>query len=161
MGVIQQKGQFSGKAYSIQIAGDTPTAAEQQKIDSFLTQQEQPYKQSYEYYFGQRTNEDVPQEVPIQEEGGFRRAVGAGIDQLQLAYGSSLEGLGKVTGLEGLENYGADVVEKNEQEFQEKAAGFTKLDDADSFGDYLKFYTETLGQQVPPVSYTHLRAHET
>ena len=34
MGIIQQKGQFSGKAYSIQIAGDTPTAAEQQKIDA-------------------------------------------------------------------------------------------------------------------------------
>jgi hypothetical protein len=154
MGVIQQKGQFSGKAYSIQIAGDTPTSAEQQKIDSYLTQQEQPYKQSYEYYFGQRTNEDVPQEVPIQEEGGFRRAVGAGVDQLQIAYGSSLEGLGKVTGLEGLENYGSDVVEKNEQEFQEKAAGFTKLDDADSFGDYLKFYAETLGQQVPQLGST-------
>ncbi len=154
MGIIQQKGQFSGKAYSVQIAGDTPTAAEQQKIDSFLTQQEQPYKQSYEYYFGQRTNEDVPQEVPIQEEGGFRRAVGAGVDQLQLAYGSSLEGFGKVTGLEGLENYGADVVEKNEQEFQEKAKGFTSLDDADSFGDYVKFYTETLGQQVPQLGST-------
>ena len=154
MGIIQQKGQFSGKSYSVQIAGDTPTAAEQQKIDRFLTQQEQPYKQSYEYYFGQRTNEDVPQEIPIQEEGGFRRAVGAGVDQLQLAYGSSLEGLGKVTGLEGLENYGADVVEKNEQEFQEKAAGFTKLDDADSFGDYLKFYAETLGQQVPQLGST-------
>ena len=154
MGVIQQKGQFSGKSYSIQIAGNTPTPVEQQKIDSYLTQQEQPYKQSYEYYFGQRTNEDVPQEVPIQEEGGFRRAVGAGVDQLQLAYGSSLEGLGKVTGLEGLENYGSDVVEKNEQEFQEKAAGFTKLDDADSFGDYLKFYTETLGQQVPQLGST-------
>ena len=154
MGIIQQKGQFSGKSYSVQIAGDTPTAAEQQKIDSFLTQQEQPYKQSYEYYFGQRTNEDVPQEVPIQEEGGFRRAVGAGVDQLQLAYGSSLEGFGKVTGLEGLENYGADVVEKNEQEFQEKAKGFTSLDDADSFGDYVKFYTETLGQQVPQLGST-------
>ena len=154
MGIIQQKGQFSGKSYSVQIAGDTPTAAEQKKIDSFLTQQEQPYKQSYEYYFGQRTNEDVPQEVPIQEEGGFRRAVGAGVDQLQIAYGSSLEGLGKVTGLEGLENYGSDVVEKNEQEFQEKAAGFTKLDDADSFGDYLKFYAETLGQQVPQLGST-------
>jgi hypothetical protein len=154
MGIIQQKGQFSGKAYSVQIAGDTPTPVEQQKIDSFLTQQEQPYKQSYEYYFGQRTNEDVPQEVPIQEEGGFRRAVGAGVDQLQLAYGSSLEGFGKVTGLEGLENYGADVVEKNEQEFQEKAKGFTSLDDADSFGDYVKFYTETLGQQVPQLGST-------
>jgi hypothetical protein len=154
MGVIQQKGQFSGKSYSIQIAGDTPTPVEQQKIDSYLTQQEQPYKQSYEYYFGQRTNEDVPQEVPIQEEGGFRRAVGAGVDQLQIAYGSSLEGLGKVTGLEGLENYGSDVVEKNEQEFQEKAAGFTRLDDADSFGDYIKFYTETLGQQLPNLGST-------
>ena len=154
MGIIQQKGQFSGKSYSVQIAGDTPTAAEQKKIDSFLTQQEQPYKQSYEYYFGQRTNEDVPQEVPIQEEGGFRRAVGAGVDQLQIAYGSSLEGLGKVTGLEGLENYGSDVIEKNEQEFQEKAAGFTKLDDAETFGDYLSFYTETLGQQVPQLGST-------
>ena len=154
MGIIQQKGQFSGKSYSVQIAGDTPTAAEQQKIDSFLTQQEQPYKQSYEYYFGQRTNEDVPQEVPIQEEGGFRRAVSAGVDQLQTLYGSAIEGAGKVTGLEGLENYGSDVVEKNEQEFQEKAAGFTRLDDAETFGDYLKFYTETLGQQVPQLGST-------
>ena len=154
MGIIQQKGQFSGRSYSVQIAGDTPTAAEQQKIDRFLTEQEQPYKQSYEYYFGQRTNEDVPQEIPIQEEGGFRKAVGAGVDQLQIAYGSGLEGLGKITGLEGLENYGSDVIEKNEQEFQEKAAGFTKLDDAETFGDYLSFYAETLGQQIPQLGST-------
>ena len=154
MGIIQQKGQFSGKAYSVQIAGDTPTPIEQQKIDSFLTQQEQPYKQSYEYYFGQRTNEDVPQEIPIQEEGGFRKGVGAGVDTLQSLYGSSLEGIGKVTGLEGLENYGSDVVEKNEQERAEKSAGFTQLDDAETFGDYLKFYTETLGQQLPNLGST-------
>ena len=154
MGVIQQKGQFSGKAYSVQIAGDTPTAAEQQKIDSFLTQQEQPYKQSYNYYFGQRTNEDVPQEVPIQEEGGFRKAVGAGVDTLQSLYGSAVEGVGSVTGLEGLENYGADVIEKNERERAEKSQGFTQLDDAETFGDYAQFYIETLGQQLPNLGST-------
>ena len=92
--------------------------------------------------------------MPIQEEGGFRKAVGAGVDTLQSLYGSSLEGIGKVTGLEGLENYGSDVVEKNEQERAEKAVGFTQLDDAETFGDYAKFYTETLGQQLPNLGST-------
>lgn len=153
MGIIQQKGQFSGKAYSIQIAGDTPTASEQQKIDSYLNQQEQPYKQSYEYYFGQKDQQEASP-PPMENEGGFGRAVSAGVDQLQIGYGSAIEGLGKSIGLEGLENYGSDVVDKNKTEFAEKTKGFTRLEDADSFGDYATFYAETLGQQVPQLGST-------
>ena len=38
------------------------------------------------------------------------RGLSRGVDVAQMGYGSALEGLGKVAGLEGLQQYGGDVV---------------------------------------------------
>ena len=146
MGVINVQGPNSGLQYPVKIAGDTPTAQEQARIDQFLQQKEAEFAQFSASRYG------APQVPETQDdvdgpEGGFRSALGAGLDQLQIGYGSALEGLGSVTGLQGLENYGADVVERNNAELAEKQTGFTQYEDIDGVGDSLKFYGETIGQQ--------------
>jgi len=145
MGVIFVKDPQTGIDYSVNIAGSSPTEAEKSRINKFLSD-----KRAQTPVVTQPSAQPVQQE----DEGGFRTAVGMGIDQLQKAYGSSLEGIGGLTGLTGLENYGQSVIEANEQQIAEKAQTLTRREDIDSVGDALSFYIETLGQQVPQLGTT-------
>jgi hypothetical protein len=147
MGVITVQGPISGRPYSINISGDAPTPTEQARIDEYLTQSEAPYAAMSERLFGE-TQGDPLAEDP-EPEGGFGTAVGMGVDQLQKAYGSTLEGIGSISGLKSLQNYGESVIDANEQQIAEKAQALTRREDIDSVGDALSFYAETLGQQVP------------
>nr|RDS95200.1 PLxRFG domain-containing protein [Cereibacter sphaeroides f. sp. denitrificans] len=83
------------------------------------------------------------------KEGGLGAAVGVGIDQLQQATGSAIEGVGRSTGLDGLAEYGAGVADRNRQEIEDASAGMTRLEDVDGVGSGAKFVGETLAQQVP------------
>jgi len=149
MGVITVQGPISGRPYSINISGQTPTPTEQARIDQYISESEAPYAAMSERLFGANRVAQEPE-----PEGGFGTAVGMGIDQLQKAYGSSLEGIGGLTGLTGLEDYGKSVIEANEQQIAEKAQTLTQREDIDSVGDALSFYVETLGQQVPQLGTT-------
>ena len=67
--------------------------------------------------------------------GGLSR----GVDIFQRNIGSSLEGLGRRTGIESLEEYGAGVAKENEIQLLEKGKDATRLGDVEdlsSFGDY-------------------------
>jgi len=145
MGVIFVKDPQTGIDYSVNIAGSSPTESEKSRINKFLSD-----KRTQAPVVTQQSVQPVQQEA----EGGFGTAVGMGIDQLQKAYGSSLEGIGSISGLTGLENYGQSVIEANEQQIAEKAQSLTQREDIDSVGDALKFYVETLGQQVPQLGTT-------
>ena len=145
MGVIFVKDPQTGIDYSVNIAGSSPTESEKSRINKFLSD-----KRTQAPVVTQQSVQPVQQEA----EGGFGTAVGMGIDQLQKAYGSSLEGIGSLSGLTGLENYGQSVIEANEQQIAEKAQSLTQREDIDSVGDALKFYVETLGQQVPQLGTT-------
>ena len=146
MGVINVQGPNSGLQYPVKIAGDTPTAQEQARIDQFLQQKEAEFAQFSASRYGVPQTTETP-DVVEEPEGGFMSALGAGLDQLQIGYGSALEGLGSVTGFQGLEDYGSGVIERNEEELAERQTGFTQFEDIDGVGDSLKFYGETLGQQ--------------
>ena len=91
---------------------------------------------------------------PEEDGGGFGTAVGMGVDQLQKAYGSTLEGIGSLTGLKGLQNYGASVIDANEQQIAEAAQALTRREDVDTVGEAASFFFETLGQQVPQLGTT-------
>ena len=146
MGVIFVKDPETGIDYSVNIAGNSPTGAEQSRINEFLQQQRTQAQV-------QAASAPVATQ-PEEDGGGFGTAVGLGVDQLQKAYGSSLEGIGSLTGLQGLQDYGASVIEANEQQIAEKAQELTRREDIDSAGDALSFYLETLGQQVPQLGTT-------
>lgn len=151
MPTIMQPGQYSGRQYSINIAGEAPTPEEQARIDQYLAQQEAPYQAAYEQLFGPMGQQAQQVEQIEEPEGGFGTAIGIGFDALQGAYGSALEGVGNLLGIQGLSDYGRETVEANNREIEEAAAGLQRREDIDSVGDAFNFFIETLGQQVPQI----------
>ena len=147
----------SGKVYPFNISGVSPNQTEQQKINEVLIG------------LGDTSAAPVDQE---EDKSAIGQAFGRGVDTLQLGFGSALEGLGKTTGLEFLEEFGEEVVETNKQQLSESEQYATRLDDVKDIGSGLDFFGQTLAEQSTqlgsttatkhtPVSYTHLRAHET
>ncbi len=130
----------SGKVYPFNISGVSPNQTEQQKINEVLVG------------LG-----DVAGQVDDgggDGERGFLGAVGTGIDTLQMMYGSSLEGIGKSTGIDALKDIGSGIVETNKQQLQESGANATRLDDVKDIGSGFQFFKETLGEQVPQLGST-------
>ena len=132
----------TGKPYIVRIAGDTPTKDEQSQIQQFLEEQRQVV--------------EAPVEPDVSDDKSgtaIGRGVGLGIDVLQQMYGSTIEGVGKKTGIDALRDYGASIVETNEQQIAEKQQDFTRREDIGKDGSYVgdafSFYGETLGQQLP------------
>ena len=82
-----------------------------------------------------------PQKQP-QDDSAFTGGVKTGIDIVQEATGSTLEGIGRITGAEGLEEYGAEVAERNRLEAQTRAKGEGALG----------YYAQVLGEQVPQLA---------
>lgn len=155
MGVISVAGPQFGQRYNVNISGDAPTPEEQERINQFVAQQEATLAQRIEGRFGPSQQQQAEQQAEEPEpEGGFGTAVGMGVDQLQKAYGSTLEGIGSLTGLKGLQDYGASVIDANEQQIAEAAQALTRREDVDTVGEAASFFFETLGQQVPQLGTT-------
>ena len=132
----------TGKPYIVRIAGDTPTKDEQSQIQQFLEEQRQVV--------------EAPVEPDVSDDKSgtaLGRGASVGIDVLQQMYGSALEGIGKKTGIDALRDYGASVVETNEQQIAEKQQDFTRREDIGKDGSYVgdsfSYYGETLGQNLP------------
>ena len=93
----------------------------------------------------------------------FSRGLSRGFDITQMGYGSALEGVGKLTGIASLQDYGASVVAEQEQELASKEAGATRLKDvkeAEGFVDTatqaFKFGLGALGESLPQMATTLL-----
>jgi len=82
------------------------------------------------------------------------RGLSRGIDVVQTGYLSALEGLGKVAGLEGLEEYGAEGVAEQERQLAEAEPYATRRQDVEGLGSGLTFVGETIGEQVPTLATT-------
>ena len=141
MGEYYPKGQ-SGRTYGFSIQGDQPTEYEKQYAAQYISGQ------------GDIFASDQGQLIDTDEERGFFGAVGTGIDTLQMMYGSSLEGIGKSTGIDALRDIGSGIVETNKQQLQESGANATRLDDVKDIGSGFQFFKETLGEQVPQLGST-------
>ena len=83
MGIIQVTGPGTGRSYSVNISGDTPTETEQARINEYVAQQEARYASFMERY--QQDEEETPEEsLPLEDDkgdsavGGFLRGVGRG-----------------------------------------------------------------------------------
>ena len=98
MGEYYPKGQ-SGRTYGFSIQGDQPTEYEKQYATQYISGQ------------GDIFASDQEQLIDTDKERGFFGAVGTGIDTLQMMYGSSLEGIGKSTGIDALKDIGSGIVE--------------------------------------------------
>jgi hypothetical protein len=78
---------------------------------------------------------------------GFRRSV----DLTGEGVGSALEGLGSVLGLEGLEEYGAEMALENEAQLQRAEASATRRQDVEGLGTGLSYFGETLAESSVPM----------
>jgi hypothetical protein len=108
-------------------------------------------EEEYEAYLADR----IEIQPEPEDESLFLTNIGRGIDQLQQAYGSALEGVGDVTGLEGLEQYGADVLEENRRQLEETAAAARSTKDIEGLGSFVTEYVPaTFGAQIPQLGST-------
>ena len=138
MGVYYAQG-ASGKIYPFRIKGAEISDTERSRIGEYL----QGLGDPDEALIG---GED--------DKSAIGQAFGRGVDTLQLGFGSALEGLGKTTGLEFLEEFGEDVVETNKKQLAESEQYATRLDDVKDIGSGLDFFGQTLAEQAPQLAST-------
>ena len=83
------------------------------------------------------------------KRGSVARGLDIGTDLIAQATGSGLEGIGRVLGLEGLEEYGAEVALENEAEIQRKSRYQTKFDDIEGAGDFFSYLGGVAAESAP------------
>ena len=89
------------------------------------------------------------------------RGLSRGWNIAGMGYGSALEGIGKKLGLEGVEEYGGEVVAKQKEEYAKKAPYATRLKDVreaegvlDTAGELASFTGSALGESLPQMGTT-------
>jgi len=88
------------------------------------------------------------------KRGAFGRGIDIGTDRIAQATGSALEGIGSLLGLEGLEEYGAEVALENEADAQRKARFQTRFDDIEGIGDFGSYLTGIAAESAPQMGAT-------
>lgn len=149
MAVIYVPGPLSGQQYAVNIAGDAPTPAEQARIDQYISQQEAAFQSQYESMFGSVGAEQQP--AP-EDTTAFGRGIDQGVASLMRAYGSAVEGVGRTTGIETLQQYGADVAARRSEELERlaEAAALEKEREAQGIvGGAATYVGEIAGQSAP------------
>ena len=86
------------------------------------------------------------------KRGSVARGLDIGTDLVAQATGSGLEGIGRVLGLEGLEEYGAEVALENEAEIQRKSRYQTKFDDIEGAGDFFSYLGGVAAESAPAMA---------
>ena len=81
-------------------------------------------------------------------DGAFGRAMLRGVDQTQAMAYSTAEALGQATGINMLEQWGTDGVERNVQEILANPPVIRTWDDIDSLSEAGTYFLEVLGEQA-------------
>ena len=155
MGIITVNGPQTGTPYSVKISGDQPTPAEQERINKYVADQEQYTQSVIQGYRGTPTvQQSAPEAVPEPEPEdttaigrGFRR----GVESVQSLFGTSLEELGRGTGIASLEGYGRGLEESSQAELERlaKTEGATTRRDVEGIDTGLSYVGEVAGEQAP------------
>ena len=88
------------------------------------------------------------------QRGSIARGIDIGTDIIGQATGSALEGIGGLLGLEGLEQYGAEVALENEADAQRKARFQTRFDDIGGIGDFGSYLGGIAAESAPQIGAT-------
>jgi len=103
-----------------------------------------------------RRQEDLERRIELAEleRGSLARGIDIGTDIIGQATGSTLEGAGKLFGLAGLEQYGAEVALENEADAQRKARFQTRFDDIGGIGDFGSYLGGIAAESAPQMGAT-------
>ena len=127
----------TGEYYPVNIAGDTPTPEEKERIRQYLLMKER--------------------EVPaVQEEiqknyapkSGFG-ALGVGVDQAKHLGLSFLQGVNRMVGDDEDADEYQEMLNKLGRKIRQESAGLQKFKEIDSIGDAARFAGETILQTIP------------
>lgn len=88
------------------------------------------------------------------DSSAFVGGLSRGVDIVQRAYGSTLQGIGKQTGFEGLEEYGAGVAKANQIQLLEKGKAATRLSDVEDLSSFGSYAAGIAGESAPAMSAT-------
>ena len=103
-----------------------------------------------------RRQENLERRIELAEleRGSLARGIDIGTDIIGQATGSTLEGTGKLFGLAGLEQYGAEVALENEADAQRKARFQTRFDDIGGIGDFGSYLGGIAAESAPQMGAT-------
>ena len=152
MGIIQVPGRLSGRTYNIEIEGDTPTAAEQERIRAGVEERESRFVQRYEATMGKPLAE--PDDGTALGRGFERGKAGA-----KSVLGTTIETIGQQVGLPSIAEYGRGMEEAAAQRqfelsfLQPKPTTRQDVAAAEGFfptiGAGLSYAGEIAGEQIP------------
>ena len=143
MGVITVQGPISGRPYSINISGDTPTPTEQARIDEYLSQSEAPYAAMSKQLFG-GTQEDPLAQAQEQDKTAFMRGFEAQPFQRQRSFGIVQEALAD-TGIGRLLGFDAEEAKAKQEAAEAELARLEAEDASVGFRDILESETALEG----------------
>lgn len=152
MGTIQVPGRLSGRTYTVDIAGDTPSEAEQARIRAMVEERENRYVQRFSEQFGFN--------YPAPDDGtAIGRGWEAGKAGAYSRLGTATEYLGRGLGLESLVNTGREMRKEGDYESflesmrQPKPTTLEDVKAAEGFfptiGAGLTYLGEGIGQSGP------------
>jgi hypothetical protein len=145
MGMMQVKGEFSGRTYDVNFAGEEPTPQEIANATGKIQVLERQFEKSYENKYGEQV---------IDDGTAFGRGLDVGLTSLRGALGTTIRDIGTQSDIGFIEDFGAS---------QEAAANRTRLSRAGTatppknfdaareggFGDTLSYFGEIAGQSAP------------
>jgi hypothetical protein len=152
MAIIQVQGQRSGRPYSINIAGSTPTPEEQARINQFVSQKEAEFESFFAERFAAPQVEAPVEEAPPEDDGtAIGRGVSRGLQTVRSLLGTAVEETGRGLGFEGVQEFGRGMETAAEEELRrlQEIRARTGLYDVEGVGSALTYGGETLGEQVP------------
>ena len=97
-------------------------------------------------------SEDARLVLAESKRGSLARGLDIGTDLVGQATGSALEGIGSLLGVEGLEQYGAEVALENEADIQRKSRFQTRFDDIEGVGDFFSYLGGIAGESAPAMA---------
>jgi hypothetical protein len=156
VGIISVQSPTTGSSYSVRIAGDVPTAEEQQRIDAYLAQQDAAFARTASQLFPS-VSAPAP-EAPVEEDDGtaIGRGFRSGIQNIRSLIGTTIEETGRAVGLEGVQEFGRGMETAAEEEFRKlrEIRERTGLYDVEDVGSALTYGGETFGEQAPILAQT-------
>ena len=143
--MMQVKGEFSGRTYDVNFAGEEPTPQEIANATGKIQILERQFEESYESKYGEQV---------IDDGTAFGRGLDVGLTSLRGALGTTIRDIGTQSDIGFIEDFGAS---------QEAAANRTRLSRAGTatppknfdaarkggFGDTLSYLGEIAGQSAP------------
>lgn len=145
MGTLQVPGRISGRTYTVNIKGDTPSATEQERIRRLVGEREAKFAQKYEATVGKPLAE--PDDGTALGRG-FERGKAGAYSRL----GTATEYLGSGLGIESLVGVGQGMRQAGDYEgFLEtlRQPAPTERKDVTGIGSALTYAGEGIGQSIP------------